>query len=130
MQQFGYATVLAQSQTPEGQIEANPAQPSFAAGSACTVLASFFDNTGAAMVPSVLAYQIMDVLTGEIILEQTTIENPQSVQQILVTAEQNEIISNSSNSETHELVLFITDPSSRGPFAAWCRFDLMALPVP
>lgn len=124
-QQFGYAILRAQAQTAEGLIPAaNPAQPSFEAGSVCVVSASFFDNTGQAMVPEVLSYQINDLATGAVILAPTVITNPLSVQPIEITGEQNAMVSNSRDSETHAVTLTITDRNNLTPFLARCVFDL------
>ena len=126
-QEFGYAVIEAQSQTPEGTAGANPAQPSFFETSACFVNASFFDTTGVALVPNSLQYQIIDVASGAQILDWTTV-TPGATVQVTVSSEQNALISNSQLSETHEVIFSIVDPSSDGPFYASCLFDLVSIP--
>ncbi len=127
-QQFGYATIWAQSQTAEGAVSgANPAQPSFFAGSSCLVNASFFDTTNATLVPNSLQYQILDVCSGTQILGWTTVTPAASVQ-VVVSSGENALISNSRTSETHEVIFSIVDPSSDGPFYASCLFDLVSIP--
>lgn len=124
-QQFGYATLRAQAQTAEGLIPAaSPAQPSFLAGSECFVTASFFDSTGAPMVPQALTYQINDLATGATILAPTAIADPMAVQQVAITAAQNVLISNSRDSETHAVTFTVTDRNGAQPFLARCVFDL------
>lgn len=128
-QQFGYAVLRAQSQTAEGLIPAAaPAQPSFLAGSECFITASFFDNTGAPMVPQALTYQINDVATGATILAPTAVSDPMAVQQVAITAAQNAMVSNSQNHETHEVIFAITDQNGQGPFLARCLFDILRAP--
>jgi hypothetical protein len=127
-QEFGYATVYAQSQTPEGTVAgANPAQPAFFAGSACFVNAAFFDTTNAPLIPTTLQYQIIDVASGTQILNWTTVTPAASVQ-VVVSSTQNAMISNSRSSETHEVLFSIVDPSNEGPFYASCLFDLISIP--
>lgn len=129
-QQFGYAKIEAQAQSAEGAIPgANPVRPSFLAGSACVIRAAFFDNTGAPMAPTVLAYDISDVATGSVILASTPIANPLAVQPVIVTAAQNAMVSNSQPSETHEAVFAITDQNGNGPFKARCLFDVLIVPA-
>jgi hypothetical protein len=130
-----YGNTYAQAQTPEGCVPgANPAQPMFFAGSACYVNASFFDTTGNPLIPSALQYRIDDLIevnginTGVQILDWTSI-TPAATVQILVTSAQNELISNSRNSETHQVLFEITDPAGNGPFYARCTFSLLRIPV-
>lgn len=133
-QVFGYATIQAQSQTPEGLVSgANPAQPAFLevaitfADSACLVTASFFDTTNAPLVPTALSYRIDDIASGAQILGWTTV-TPGSSVQALVTSAQNALISLSRNHETHQVLFSVTDPSGNGPFYARCLFDLLRIP--
>lgn len=124
-QQFGYATLLARAQSPQGLVPgANPVVPCFLAGSACVIQASFFDDQGQAMVPQALSYQIIDVATGAVVLGMTVLPNPLSVQPVIVTAAQNAMVSNSQPSETHEAIFSITDRNGAGPFKARCLFEL------
>lgn len=126
-QQFGYARLLALAQSPLGAVPgANPAVPCFLAGSACVIQASFFDDQGQAMVPEALSYELIDVATGTVILEPTTLTNPLSVQPVLVTAAQNAMVSNSQPTEAHEAIFSITDRNGAGPFKARCLFELSA----
>lgn len=106
-QAFGSAVISAQSQTPEGVV-ANPAQPAFNEGSACLVNAEFFDTTGAALVPTVLQYRIDDVCSGAVILSWTTVTPAPSLQ-VIVTAAQNALITNSRGWETHQVTFQVTD---------------------
>lgn len=108
-QQFGSATLYAQSQTPEGSVPgANPAKPAFLVGSACLVNAAFFDTTGAPLIPAALAYRIDDVCSGEQILGWTTLAPAPSLQ-VIVTAAQNAMVSNSQSHEDHQVTFKVTD---------------------
>lgn len=127
-QQFGYATVQAQSQTPQGIVSgANPAQPAFLEGSACFVIASFFDTTGAPLVPSALSYRIDDEASGTQILGWTTVTVGSTVS-ILVTPLQNALVVTGRSHETHQVLFSITDSSGNGPFYRQCLFDLLDVP--
>lgn len=124
----GTATVYALSQTPEGIVPgANPAQPAFLEGSACYVNAAFFDQTGNPLTPAALSYRIDDLLSGEQILDWTTI-TPEATVQVLVTGEQNEMVSFSRPAETHQILFSITDPAGNEPFYARALFDLIRIP--
>src|SRR6185437_6826685 len=127
-QEYGSATISAQSQTPEGLVAgANPAQPAFLEYSACFVNASFVDSTNAPLAPHLLQYRIDDITSGEQILPWTSL-TPASSLQIAITSAQNALISGTRSHETHQVLLAIMDPSGNGPFYARCLYDLISIP--
>lgn len=126
-QQFGSANVWAQSQTPEGAVpSANPAQPAFFAGSACLVNASFFDTDDEPLQPNALSYRIDDVESGAQVLDWTPIAQLAVSVQIVVTAGQNALITNSRMQETHQVTFRVTDGTG-GIGEPFCRFNLLEL---
>lgn len=121
-QVFGSASLIALAQN-----GIQSAEPAFFAGSACVIQGSFYDNTGAVMVPATLQYRIDDECSGAQILSWTSV-TPQSPWQVEVTAIQNAMISLSRRWEKHQVLVQFTDPSGNGPFWLRCLFDLLRVP--
>lgn len=125
MAQFGYATVTALSQ--EGTQAAKSAYPE---QSAIVVQASFFDTGGSPWVPATIAYQVDDVGSGENLVPLTPVKTPASAVTVIITAGQNDMVSDVFPWEEHRVLFKFTDAEGQSYFKG-CEFYLRRLfPVP
>ena len=98
------------------EIEGAASMDEIIVGSACYVNASFFDETGAAMVPEALSYRIDDLASGTQILDWTSIGTPAATVQVLITGAQNNLVSSLAIREEHQVLFQITDTEGNAPF--------------
>jgi hypothetical protein len=103
--QFGYATLIPLNQSGIGFLTPRAA---FLSGSACSFQCSYFDVNGNALEPIALTYEVVDLLSGETIVEATALPL-ESTSNVIITAAQNEMISVSRSCETHALIVSVTD---------------------
>lgn len=127
MSLFGYATVLASAQSP-----VQGTQSCFLEYSACLVEASYFAQGSTLAVPvpltpSALSYRVDDICSGANIVPWTAINAPAPTSQITVSSTQNAMISLTACSETHQVLLKITDGGPNVSYAR-CLFDLLRVP--
>jgi hypothetical protein len=103
--QFGYATIVPLNQSGIGFLTPRAA---FLSGSAANFQCTYFDINGAPLEPAALSYQIVDLLSGEVILGPTQLPL-QSNSNIIISAAQNAMVSVSRSCETHALLVSVTD---------------------
>jgi hypothetical protein len=101
--QFGYAIVIAESQT---GIQA--ARSAYLEFSACFITASYFDQSRAPFVPTAVSYGVWDKTSGFNILPWSSI-TPAEVNEVTITSAQNYMVSFSRHHEAHEVLFKITD---------------------
>ena len=100
---YGFTTVVVQAQPPFETVD--PVE--ILAGSACQVIATYYDFTQTNFVPSAVAYQVSDVASGTVIAAYETL-TPTLSNEVVITAAQNAILSALPN-ETHVVTFKITD---------------------
>jgi hypothetical protein len=121
MEQFGYATVVATSQSPTGAVQG--AQSCFIEQSACFVTATYFDIDGNPFTPAAVRYRLDDVCSGVNIVAWTAL-TPAESNQVTVQALQNSLISFTAASEDHQVLFQITDGAGN-VVNARCVFSLL-----
>lgn len=115
---FGQAILTALSQT-----GLQGAQSAYLENSMCIITASYLDTTGAPFLPSAVRYRVTDLVSGSILIPWTPV-TPALTNQITITSAQNALVSWSRPSETHEVLVEITDANGNR-FDASVRFDLL-----
>lgn len=121
--QFGYATVLAESQTNvQGARTCIPEQ------SACYATISCFtppgaNGLGANFIPNALRYRVDDVVSGANIVPWTGIE-PALTNHVAITSFQNSFISMTRLYEPHQVLFQVTD-MNESVFYARTVFDIL-----
>jgi len=76
--------------------------------SACIITAAYFDTNGDPYVPSQVQYEINDLLSGEQIAQFTPIPVG-TTSEVVVTSQQNRMISLTRKFEKHQVTFQITD---------------------
>lgn len=122
--QFYSATVVVQSQTAGWQ----PAVPTFPEQSAIVVAISFTDVNSNPWTPVTLAYQVDDVGSGLNLVPLTPTTPGPSVS-ITLTAGQNDMVSNSRDSEIHRVIFKFTDTKGQSYFADAIFYITRLFPV-
>lgn len=115
MAQFGYATVTALSQD-----ATQPASSTYPEQSAIVVEAEFFDTGGSPWTPATVAYRVDDVSSGLNLVPLKQVDAAASVT-VIITAGQNDMVSNSRPWEMHRVTFKFTDTAGESYFKD-CEF--------
>lgn len=120
---FGWTVVslLAQGSTTSVIIVAQaggiqPVEPVFLAGTACIVTASYFDKNGNPFKPISVLWELIDVLTGSVIIAPTSL-SAGIVNEVQIPSSANQIISFSRNYERKQVIFQIIDQFGQASFA-------------
>lgn len=120
---FGSATILALNPAGLGFLTPRGA---FLSGSSASFQCSYFDADNVPFVPSAISYQLFDKCSGTLIAGPIAV-TPAASHTIVVTSEENAMISVSRSCETHELILTVTDGQGI-PYIRRALFEIVRAP--
>jgi hypothetical protein len=134
MTQYAYTTLTVQSQQ-----NVQGAQPCFIEGSAVVFTASFFDTDGNPWAPGNVWWQLTDVTSGDVLQNWTGVPivvsdirvagqpPPNTTVTVQIPSMTNQMVSLTRPSETHQVLLRITDGIAGLFYYARALFDLLAV---